>query len=116
MKRTLTEHLAQLSPYIVYMLGRKELAGRPVRISQKDIATSTGLSLGTVQRICNRHAWDQLTISTADKFARACRHDLLRPRRNLQYLMWFIKTGRGFAHLTNGEKARFAATLKRRYL
>lgn len=107
MSPSVVTHFDVLRPCDVRLLARRN--GK--RITTAEIARRAKLSIPTVNLYAKARSWKGIKIGQAERFARACGHDLLRPRRNLQYLMRFIKTGRGLAHLTKRERIRFSKIL-----
>lgn len=102
MKSSVLEHFDTLRPHEVRLLARRR--GR--RITNKQIAKASGLSLAMISRISRKPSWKTIPVGIAQRFAEACGHDLLRPRRNLQYIARFIRTGRGFKHMTEREQTK----------
>lgn len=80
-------------------------------LTDVEIAKASGLSVPTVRRIASLKSWRTLKIDVAHRFAKACGHDLLRPRRSLQYLTSWVNRGIGFKHLSHWDYKRLKARL-----
>lgn len=109
MKPTPTEHFDIIRPSEVRLLARRN--GK--RVTTPEIARRARLSINTINLIARRDTWAGIKIGVAERFATACGHDLLRPRRTLQYLRRVGVTGRGFKHLTKQQLRRLIALLER---
>lgn len=108
MKPTMPEQADLVPPYIVRFLARENRR----LLTTSEIARRAGLSATYTRRVTRLSSWRSVDIGTAHAFAAACKHDLLRPRRSLQYIARFLKTGRGFAHLNPRQLARFVKLLE----
>lgn len=107
MKGSLLEQCDLVPPFVVRRLARKR--GRA--LNTMEIAKASGLSVATVKRYARLRSWSTVPIARAQAFASACGHDLLRPNRNIKYLKWSERTGRGFGYLGKEAKRRFAKLL-----
>lgn len=107
MHSSLLTHFDVLPPCIVRFLARHN--GR--RVTSQEIATKAKMSRLTVIRYSQMKSWKTIPVGVAERFSRACGHDLLRPRRNLQFLARFVKTGRGLSHLSKRELIQFSKVL-----
>lgn len=107
MHASLLTHFDVLPPCIVRFLARR--GGR--RLTSDEIAEAAQMSKLTIYRYSRKKSWAGIPIGAAERFAKACGHDLLRPRRNLQFLARFIRTGRGLAHLSLRERKEFSKIL-----
>lgn len=107
MKSSPTQQFNQLSPCLVRFLARDNRR----LLSLTEISERAHLPVKAVRRIARLYTWDSPPLAASEAFAAACGHDLLRPRRNLQYLMRFLRTGRGFAHLSTRQLAQFKRML-----
>lgn len=107
MKPDIIQQCDILAPCIVRFLARKNYR----LLSVLAIAHASGLSACCVKNISRLSSWKSLPLEDCLAFSRACGHDLLRPRRNLQYVSHFLKTGRGFSHLNASQLKQFAKAL-----
>lgn len=107
MKPDIIQQCDQLPPILVRFLARKNYRLLPLRT----IARESGLSVYAVECISRLTSWRALSLENGLAFSKACGHDLLRPRRNLQYVAHFLKTGRGFSHLNKSQLKQFAKAL-----
>lgn len=107
MKPDIIQQCDQLPPALVRFLARKNYR----LLSIKAIARASGLSAYAVECIARLPSWRGLSLENGLAFSKACGHDLLRPRRNLQYVSHFLKTGRGFSHLNASQLKQFAKAL-----
>lgn len=104
MQSSLLNQVDITPPYIVRRMTRK---------SARQLAVETGLHVMTIQRYARLRSWSTLSIRNAEAFAIACGHDLIRPRKTIQYLRWHARTGKGFGYLNLAAKRQFNKLLKR---
>ncbi|HYF35178.1 MAG TPA: hypothetical protein VD994_07830 [Prosthecobacter sp.] len=91
MKRTILEQFNQIPPRVCRVLARDH---RGKALTRKQLAARSGLSEWFILFVSRLEKWDEVSVSSAQAFSRACGVDLLRPRRVLEY----IKRGQ-FTHI-----------------
>ena len=69
------------------------------RITLTQISQDSGISFRTVQRISAMNSWSRVSIKDIDKFASACKVDLLNQAMAMKYLKKTASAVRPFAHL-----------------
>lgn len=72
---TLLTKLNQLPPFLCRVMARKKKGWAPMSIS--DLSVVSGLTRSKVAKISVMRSWNDVTLSDADKFSRACGVDLL---------------------------------------
>lgn len=108
MKPDLLKHLDQCPPFVVRRLARRD--GR--WLTADEIAKKSGLSWATVMRYSRLQSWARIPVTKAQAFAKACGHDLLRPKESLKYLAEAVQHKGGFAHLSKAARREFFKLLK----
>lgn len=107
MKPDIIQQCDTLPPVIVRFLARRNYR----LLSILEISAASGLSACCVKNISRLSSWRGLSLEDCLSFSQACGHDLLRPRRNLQYVSHFLRTGLGFSHLSKTQLQQFAKAL-----
>lgn len=91
----LHDFLNQYPPWVVRAFAHTG----PHRLTDRDIARSSGMSTNTVWRVSHRDNWNNVSVWVASQFIWACKVDILRPRRFREY----VASGK-FAHWKENPK------------
>ncbi len=84
MPQSILECLDRVPPCICRLLAR---TGRGRKsLSNAQIAVLASISKNTVHRLSNRTSWSGFTIDVIMRFSKACGVDLLKPKRQMDYL------------------------------
>lgn len=96
---TLLAYLDRLTPIQCYLIARR-LDSRGRRISLREIAGSTGMSIQQVTWIAYRKTWKGIAPERIDSFMAACGITMRNRARHLIYIRRTATKGWPLAHLS----------------
>lgn len=84
--KTITNVLSGFPPIVMRALARAGRGQACRLLSDKEVASGSGLPIGAIKRISQLTTWDSITVSDADKFMVGCRCTLDRIQYHRAYL------------------------------
>lgn len=95
---TLGDVMSQFPPCVVRYLARQGTGHGCKRVSNAQLASSSGLTQSQVVMLSKSNSWDGISVDHALTFMAACGFDPFRTKRARHYLRRTLLTERPFAY------------------